>query len=176
MPGLRAITVCPTCQTFWDADGPSACADESHVPSHLAREMHVHVDAVTLPDGATVVAATFDDRRPYERDGDPPAFGLYLDDRWDPPWPHARIDWPDFGVPDDRAALQDALRELHARAKAGERVELGCWGGHGRTGTALACLAVLAGVPPEEAVAWVRAAYCAKAVETEEQAAFVASS
>ena len=38
----------------------------------------------------------------------------------------------------------------------------------------LACLAVLSGVPHGEAVAWVRATYCVEAVETAEQAAFVA--
>lgn len=59
------------------------------------------------------------------------------------------------------------------RARTGEQVELGCIGGHGRTGTALACLAVLTGCPASEAVAWVRASYCQKAVETAGQEAFV---
>ena len=54
-----------------------------------------------------------------------------------------------------------------------DRVELGCLGGHGRTGTALACLAVLSGVPAPDATAWVRSAYCNEAVETPEQEAFV---
>jgi protein-tyrosine phosphatase len=31
------------------------------------------------------------------------------------------------------------------RARAGERVDVGCFEGHGRTGTALACLAILTG-------------------------------
>jgi protein-tyrosine phosphatase len=62
---------------------------------------------------------------------------------------------------------------VRARAHAGELVEIGCLGGHGRTGTALACLAVLSGVPAGDAVGWVRATYCAKAVETDEQEAFV---
>jgi protein-tyrosine phosphatase len=56
-----------------------------------------------------------------------------------------------------------------------ERVEVACGGGQGRTGTALACLAVLDGVPPEEAVAWVRAHYRRRAVETPGQARFVRS-
>ena len=42
------------------------------------------------------------------------------------------------------------------RARRGELVEIGCLGGSGRTGTVLACMAVLAGVPPAEAVDWVR--------------------
>ena len=59
------------------------------------------------------------------------------------------------------------------RARAGEVVEVGCLGGHGRTGTALACLAVLAGHPADDAVAWVRRTYCDRAVETDEQADYV---
>lgn len=47
------------------------------------------------------------------------------------------------------------------------------WGGHGRTGTALACLARLDGVPAGDAVAWVREHYCRQAVETVDQEAFV---
>jgi protein-tyrosine phosphatase len=61
------------------------------------------------------------------------------------------------------------------RARAGQRVEIGCLGGHGRTGTALACLAVLSGEPANQAVAWVRTNYCSNAIETPEQAAFVSS-
>ena len=60
------------------------------------------------------------------------------------------------------------------RSRRGEVVELGCLGAQGRTGTALSCLAILAGVPASEAIAWVRAAHCEKALETPEQAAFVA--
>ena len=40
---------------------------------------------------------------------------------------------------------------------AGERVEVTCGGGTGRTGTVLACMAVLAGVAADDAVGWVRA-------------------
>jgi hypothetical protein len=131
-----------------------------------------HRDPVTLDGGAVVWAVSYDAAAPYDRDEDPD-FGLYLDDRWSPPWPHAHVDWPDFGVPADREAVTAALADLLDRARRGERVELGCLGGHGRTGTALALLAVLAGTPAAEAVAWVRSAYCAKAVETPEQAAYV---
>ena len=78
-------------------------------------------------------------------------------------------------MPADSAAFVASLRSLLARARQGEVVELGCLGGHGRTGTALACLAVLAGTSPPAAVAWVRSAYCSQAVETPDQEAFVAS-
>lgn len=54
-----------------------------------------------------------------------------------------------------------------------ERVEVACGGGYGRTGTALACLAVLDGVPRSEAVAYVRGHYAPRAVETPWQRCFV---
>jgi len=57
---------------------------------------------------------------------------------------------------------------------AWDPVEIACAGGHGRTGTALACLAVLDGVPSREAVRYVRAHYAARAVETPGQRRFVA--
>jgi protein-tyrosine phosphatase len=111
-----------------------------------------------------------------ERREDDPArdFGLYCDERWAPTWPAELIDWPDFGVPRDREAAAAQIRSAFARARAGERVEVGCAGGLGRTGTVLACMAMLAGVPAEDAVRWVRTNYDTRAVETEEQEGFVA--
>lgn len=165
--------MCTHCGVLWDVDrDDAACVDADH--DHQRFELHRHRTVVTLRDGTEIVAVSFDDTDPYARDR-PPDFGLYLDPRWQPPWPHHILDWPDFGVPEDPAEVVTALRALRARARRGARVELGCHGGHGRTGTALACLAVLSGEPPEEAVAWVRAHYCDQAVETPEQAAFVAA-
>ena len=57
------------------------------------------------------------------------------------------------------------IRLAFDAARAGQRVEVGCIAGHGRTGTVLACIAVLAGIPAGDAVAWVRDHYCAKAIE-----------
>ncbi|MGH9007645.1 MAG: protein-tyrosine phosphatase family protein [Acidimicrobiales bacterium] len=131
---------------------------------------------VTLPDGATVLArgrlGLVDEGGPR-----PPDYGLYLDERWrdDPAvtWAHRVIGWADFGLPDDEADLFAALADLHRRATAGELVEVACYGGVGRTGTVLACFAVLAGAPPADAVGWVRANYHPQAVETDDQAALV---
>jgi protein-tyrosine phosphatase len=55
----------------------------------------------------------------------------------------------------------------------GERVEIACPGGRGRTGTALACLAVLDGLPGREAVAYVRRHYDPRSVERPWQRRFV---
>jgi hypothetical protein len=165
------VVACFQCQVHWQVDGEEAkCADPEH--HHEQVEVHRHRSAVVLPDGTEVTAVSFDATEPYARDQQPD-YGLYLDERWQPPWPHGHLDWPDFGVPADRAHVVSALRSVLERAGRGEQVEVGCLGAHGRTGTALACLAVLGGHPAGEAVAWVRANYCDKAVETPEQEAFV---
>ena len=83
-----------------------------------------------------------------------------------PDWPHRLIRWPDFGIPADRDDALSALHEALGRARGGERVEVACRGGVGRTGTALAALAALDGLTAPEALAWVRAGYHHRAVET----------
>jgi protein-tyrosine phosphatase len=70
-----------------------------------------------------------------------------------------------MGLPLRPSDLRAALAEIRARAPH-ERVEVACAGGVGRTGTTLALLAVLDGVPAREAVAYVRRNYRARAVET----------
>jgi hypothetical protein len=167
----RLVALCAECQVHWYVDHePAKCADPDHV--HQRFEVHRHRSPVVFPDGTEVTAVSFDAIDPYTRDPQPD-YGLYLDEHWLPPWEHDHLAWPDFGVPDDEAQVMAALRSVLERARAGERVEVGCLGGHGRTGTAFACLAILSGLRPDQAVAWVRANYCAAAVETAEQEAFV---
>jgi protein-tyrosine phosphatase len=109
-------------------------------------------------------------------EGPEPTFGLYLLSRPPAPvaWTTRWIRWPDFRLPSDPSDARAALEDAWTRA-ATERVEVACGGGQGRTGTALACLAVLDGVAPEEAVAWIRQHYRRRAVETPGQARFVRS-
>jgi protein-tyrosine phosphatase len=107
-----------------------------------------------------------------------PDFALYLDERWaaDPEvtWPYEMVAWPDFGVPGNEDDVFDLVRQIHDRANAGELVEVACYGGLGRTGTVLGCLAIISGVHAGDAVAWVREHYDQRAVETEEQNQFIA--
>jgi hypothetical protein len=171
MVETRIVLVCSECGAFWDpAADADVCTDSRH--NHHRYESHLHRTRVVLPDGTELTGASFGSADPYARDVCPD-FGLYLDNRWRPPWPHDHLDWPDFGVPDDPALVATALESLLGRVRTGQRVEIGCYGGHGRTGTALACLAVLCGQVPSQAVSWVRAGYCGLAVETDEQEAFV---
>jgi len=107
--------------------------------------------------------------------GPEPTFGVYLLGSAPEPfgWTVRWLRWPDFWLPSDREQAVDVLREAWRRAAA-ERVELACGGGRGRTGTALACLAVLDGVPAAQAVHYVRQHYHHRAVETPWQKRYVA--
>lgn len=171
MTDIRSVVVCAQCEVHWYADDePAKCTDPDH--DHQRFDLHLHRSVVVLPDGTEVTAVSFDARDPYARDS-APNFGLYFDPQWDPPWSHHHLAWPDFGVPSDSAEALVALRSLLERARGGDRVELGCLGGHGRTGTALAYLAILCGLPPSKALTWVRENYSASAVESAQQEAFV---
>lgn len=107
-------------------------------------------------------------------EGPLPAFALYLLGKQPPAvaWEARWLRWPDFRLPSDHLDAVDALQEAWRRAEI-ERVEIACWGGRGRTGTSLACLAVLDGVPAEQAVAYVREHYHVHAVETPWQRRYV---
>jgi protein-tyrosine phosphatase len=78
-----------------------------------------------------------------------------------------------LGLPADSDQAADQITAAFARARRGDAVEVGCLGGLGRTGTVLACMAVLAGVPPASAVDWVRREYNPAAVETSAQEQWV---
>jgi hypothetical protein len=121
---------------------------------------------VQFPDGTIIEAVGIHHCR---RDKTYPDYGLYLDARWRPTWNADVIEWEDYGLPTDSAATADTICKAFGRAKQGQRVEVGCIGGLGRTGTVLACMAILAGVAPDHAVAWVRDHYDQAAVETPEQ-------
>lgn len=126
---------------------------------------------VALPSGRLVRGRGLREPMPP---GHPPTFGVFLLGRRPPEvgWTTRWIRWPDFWLPMDRGYARQVLIEAWERA-ATERVEVACGGGRGRTGTALACLAVLDGVPPGEAVAFVRRHYDPHAVETPWQRAYV---
>ncbi|MDX6741923.1 protein phosphatase [Actinocorallia sp. A-T 12471] len=125
-----------------------------------------------LPSGLTVRGRGL--RGPLPEGPELPELGIYLLGREpsDIPWQTRWVRCPDFRTPADPADARAAFRLAHERARSA-RVELGCGGGIGRTGLALACLAVIDGVPADEAVAYVRAHYHPRAVETPWQKRFV---
>jgi protein-tyrosine phosphatase len=119
---------------------------------------------VVFPDGRRVRGRGL--RHPLPA-GPQPEFGVYLLGSEPEPlgWEQRWVRWPDFRTPSSTEDAVAALEEAYERA-ATERVEVACGGGVGRTGTALAAMAVMAGVPSVEAVAWVRGRYAKRAVET----------
>jgi Protein-tyrosine phosphatase len=94
--------------------------------------------------------------REPDPDGPDPEFALYVvaSELFGGPWEFRWVEWADYGLPADPAAMRRALVEAWER-DGRERVEVGCMGGRGRTGTALACIAVLDGVPADQAVEYV---------------------
>ncbi|MFG1642355.1 protein-tyrosine phosphatase family protein [Amycolatopsis sp. NPDC049252] len=131
---------------------------------------------VEFPDGTRVRGRGL--ARPAPT-GPEPDFGLYLGTSrlrrkhgGGITWPHEWVTWPDFLLPAKPAEARRQIKALHARAKI-ETVEVACYGGVGRTGTVLACLAILSGVPAGDAVAWVREHYDERAAETPWQRGWV---
>ena len=116
---------------------------------------HVHRSAVRLPDGTHVIAVVLRRQRPLSAGRAARLRALSGSPLGTPlascPSRVARS-WSPCQTRVPRGRLADLLD----RARHGQRVELGCLGGHGRTGTALAWLAVLAGELPDRAVSWVR--------------------
>lgn len=89
-----------------------------------------------------------------------PEFGLYLSEV-DPrayDWPSEWVRWRKYGLPRERTMFETALAQAWRRC-ADERVEIASSSGRGRTGLALACLAVLDGADPAEAVRIVKAQF-----------------
>jgi hypothetical protein len=139
------------------------------------------VGAITLPDGTAVRGRG---RREPLPPGPLPSYGLYLGRppdavprrllglrrvAWRPDWPADWIDWPDFRTPRDSEAAAAAIQHAYLLARSGQRVEIACGGGIGRTGTVIACMAILAGHPAADAVSWTRRHYRPRAVETRGQ-------
>lgn len=127
---------------------------------------------VVLPDGRRVRGRGLRSGPPME--DAVPELGIYLTGRRyaASAWPSVWIQWPDFGVPRHRSEALAVLRHAYRRA-AEQRVEIACGAGVGRTGTAIALLARMAGVPAAEAVGWARTHYRARAAETPWQRRFV---
>jgi hypothetical protein len=124
-----------------------------------------------LPSGRLVRGRAL--MRPFP-EGPEPSLGIYLLGKQPPivTWESRWLLWPDFRLPASGEHLRAAIAEAWQRAD-GERVEFACAGGRGRTGTALACLAIADGVPSARAVAYVREHYDPHAVETPGQRRFV---
>ena len=116
-----------------------------------------------------------------------PDYGIYLDGTWARrfsmgkvmsnqapvdlvvPYPILMVDWPDRGVV-DMNTLNWLVNYAVERIKNSKIVEIGCFGGHGRTGTLAACvLGKLEELDGETAIKELRRRYCKYAIESKEQ-------
>lgn len=129
---------------------------------------------VTLPDEAGTIVTATSVCNQYDRPT--PDFGLYLDKSWKPDGMAIMLPWLDFGLPAVSYGFADyAIEEAYSWAQCGALVEVGCIGGHGRTGTVLACMALLADptMTAKDAIWYIRGAYCQHAIETNDQEWYV---
>jgi hypothetical protein len=93
------------------------------------------------------------------------------------PWearPATNVYYPitDGDVPQNLERFQGLVTWACNQLQAGKVVHMGCIGGHGRTGTVFAAI-VKQALGEADAIAWVRKNYCAKAVETDKQVAWL---
>ncbi len=104
--------------------------------------------------------------------GTTPDFGLYAYSGWMPDCVAEFIPWQDYGLPTcGYVNAAEAIKRAWDLAETGKVVEVGCMGGHGRTGTILACMALLSDpeLTAKAAIQWVRKVHCKEAIETNQQ-------
>jgi protein-tyrosine phosphatase len=127
-----------------------------------------------LPSGSTVYASAWRDV-PMKRT--PPDVGVYFDTSWFPADCFAyAVGWQDYGLPtiSDLDVARTARAVLN-HLDYGDRVEVGCLGAHGRTGTFLALLTIMDSLDTsgaygaKRAVQYVRDNHCYEAIETKGQ-------
>lgn len=122
-------------------------------------------------DNANIFCSAWKLASKYERPT--PDFALYADPIWVTKSRNEFINWPDFGVPRFENLAYEQILSAYTIAKK-FNVEIGCIGGHGRTGTMLACMAVIdQNLNTVQAIDFVRSTYCDHAIETHSQEMFV---
>jgi hypothetical protein len=83
------------------------------------------------------------------------------------------IDWPDMGAP---MLAPEFWLDLYQYLKKSKGKMLAfCIGGHGRTGTALACMLVASGWKHRDAKNWIWKNYCKSAIESATQEKYIKS-
>lgn len=94
---------------------------------------------------------------------------------WDDGWRGEILYYPvkDYGaLPKD--VLDEAVKKICERLKAGKKVGVFCFGGHGRTGYVASC--VIGAMMPsiEDPILYLRTIYCQEAVESQAQVTSIA--
>lgn len=119
-----------------------------------------------------------------------PQFGVYLSSLWQSKlgkvwanygrirghvaYPAIIVDWKDMDTIDMKT-LKWIMQICMGKMIAGKVIDIGCQGGHGRTGTLIACLiGKVEGISAEKAIEEVRSRYCKSAIETKSQEKLIA--
>lgn len=104
----------------------------------------------------------------------PNGTGEYIDELFPtPPVDTLYLNWRDMGVI-PVLDLSIATVWCITRMMEGERLEIGCHGSHGRTGTLLAGILVYLGATAKDAIKEVRTRHCDRAIETKGQEDLIA--
>lgn len=149
----------------WDASGKPVVKASNWLPK--CRHWR---QPVVFPTGTTVYASSWLAEEKQKHNDNHPDFGLYLASSWSPTNLGFLVPWADYGLPKCKwEQVIHAGEQALKLARAGSIVEVGCLGGHGRTGAMLAVIGVLDGMPADEVVQWVRKNYCDEAIECAEQ-------
>ena len=91
------------------------------------------------------------------------------------PWAHGHAihyEIKDMSVPKDSDEFIELIAWLADQIRDGQKVHIGCIGGHGRTGIVLSALVAVMTDEPD-AITYVRKNYCKKAVESTTQVKFL---
>lgn len=133
-----------------------------------------HLTPYTLPQGRVYLSGYSALLQKARRQGPLPNVGVYLSSDWligqaaGPPefqeMKSLYVGWPDFG-----AIGLDLLTKValwtQTQIEDGGKVEIACYGGHGRTGTLVAALAIISGKTAKEAIFDLRRDYCYLSIE-----------
>lgn len=96
-----------------------------------------------------------------------------LREHYDIPCEEIMVPWPDFGRPRVKMSFWETIHRV-IKHRGWKTVCIHCGHGHGRTGTAMACILVaMCGHSAIEAVDIVREHHCEEAVETSEQCYYI---
>lgn len=185
-PERRRLVAAPTIHSLDDLDdldsldamtfagGTSTTWPKSTTGTVYQKCRHYQQEVV-FPEGTTVYASSHSWKR--EENEVVPDLGIYLDGCWTPDTIAFHVGTPDYGIPKLKPwQVIHVANEGLRMARDGSVVEVGCIGGHGRTGMMLAIMVVVATegkMTGDEAVAYVRANYCTKAVESKIQEWYV---
>jgi hypothetical protein len=192
-----------SCPVYTDDKGPCTCKAEDHGNVHyMTCPRYVKwtpackhfMQEFALENGLFVYPSSWRDA-PFwskRKEADMPDLGVYFYSNWIddeggvltspgmviPEIPESKVEkillpWTDGGAPKDYGSMFAVIKHAMKAIEGGAIVEVGCLGGHGRTGTFLGMLLVSQGVKPGEAIKRVRE-YCDEAIETDSQCELVA--